>query len=279
MSDRRIEANRANATKSTGPKSQNGKAAVSNNATQHGIFSSRLFLDDEDPADYEHLQIELRDTLMPVGALEFGLVERIAVNMWRQRRLIAAETSAISLEREAKKIADGVSSELGVSFTSRAIQEEQLEPFDKDQERWCNAVVEEIELLEDFEPANIEAKAPHIFGQLKRDAEDNHEDEWSYLKEYPGGPVAYIAELRSWCRTQIADAKMRPKLLDLAERIRQERLVLPESALMLFTRYQTTLDNQIYKALKALREAQDWRLKSVDASAADISDGDQAQLQ
>ena len=40
--------------------------------------------------------------------------------------------------------------------------------------------------------------------------------------------------------------------------------MLPERALMLFTRYQTTLDNQIYKALRALREAQEWRLKTIE---------------
>lgn len=29
-------------------------------------------------------------------------------------------------------------------------------------------------------------------------------------------------------------------------------------------RYQTTLDNQLYKALRAFREAQEWRLKTLE---------------
>jgi len=34
----------------------------------------------------------------------------------------------------------------------------------------------------------------------------------------------------------------------------------------LFTRYQTTLDNQLYKALRAFRDAQEWRLKTLDVA-------------
>ena len=33
------------------------------------------------------------------------------------------------------------------------------------------------------------------------------------------------------------------------------------------SRYQTTLDNQLYKALRALREAQEWRLRTLEQSA------------
>jgi hypothetical protein len=33
----------------------------------------------------------------------------------------------------------------------------------------------------------------------------------------------------------------------------------------LLARYQTTLDNQLYKALQALRQAQEWRLKTLDS--------------
>jgi hypothetical protein len=42
---------------------------------------------------------------------------------------------------------------------------------------------------------------------------------------------------------------------------------LPNDAIEIFSRYQTTLDNQLYKALRALREAQEWRLKTLDAKA------------
>jgi len=55
-------------------------------------------------------------------------------------------------------------------------------------------------------------------------------------------------------------------VLAIAEQVRARRLVLPDEALEVFSRYQTTLDNQLYKALRALREAQEWRLKTLEAS-------------
>ena len=39
LSDAKLEANRRNAKKSTGPKSDEGKAKVSRNANKHGLFS------------------------------------------------------------------------------------------------------------------------------------------------------------------------------------------------------------------------------------------------
>ena len=44
----------------------------------------------------------------------------------------------------------------------------------------------------------------------------------------------------------------------------------------LLTRYQTTLDNDLYKALKALREAQSWReaRAALEASAVPAASGE-----
>lgn len=83
MSDRRQLANRTNASKSTGPVTENGKSASSANATQHGILSGRLVLENENPADFQHLQLDLQASLAPVGAMELMLVERIAIGaLW-----------------------------------------------------------------------------------------------------------------------------------------------------------------------------------------------------
>ena len=45
--------------------------------------------------------------------------------------------------------------------------------------------------------------------------------------------------------------------------MRAKRLVLPNDTLEVFSRYQTTLDNQLFKTLKALRDAQEWRLQTL----------------
>ena len=62
---------------------------MAGNAISHGILSKRLFLEDESPDDFQALQNDLRQALRPMGALELALVEKVAVALWKQRRLVA----------------------------------------------------------------------------------------------------------------------------------------------------------------------------------------------
>jgi len=269
VSERQLTANRENAKNSTGPKTKNGQAVASLNASRHGLFSSRILLEDEDPTEFQELLANLETTLRPVGAVELGLVERIAVTVWRQRRLVRAETATLHLARQPQKIARGVSSELGLGFGSE-FKEDDLAPYDAEQSDWCEKTLEEIEALEelDFE---IEFKtlpkaAPLLFAQLKSDAEDDSDDIAAYLKDYDNGLSGYASDIARWCREELRKAEKRPHILALADQLRAKRLVLPPETLALFTRYQTTLDNQLYKALRAFRDTQEWRLKTLDVA-------------
>ncbi len=125
-----IGANRKNAEKSTGPKTPEGKQAAACNAVKHSLSARQLILndDDEDPTEYQALVDGLEDALSPVGALEYALVERIAVTLWRQRRLVRAESAAIELNRQDRGIAKSVSNTLEVSpYSDEAIKEDDLQ--------------------------------------------------------------------------------------------------------------------------------------------------------
>ena len=173
--EHRIAANRSNALKSTGPVTADGKATVGQNATRHGLLSAKLLLDDDDPAEFQDMLGDLSNSLNPVGALEASLVERIAVTLWRQRRLVAAETASLSLARQPKQIAKTISSEVGRGYSSE-LKEEEIAPFDAESEQWCRSVVAEIDGLEEIEVASLEKRAPNVYAQLVSDAED--EDQW-----------------------------------------------------------------------------------------------------
>jgi len=265
--EQRLAANRANAALSTGPTSAAGKAVTGRNATRHGLLSGRLFLDDENPADFEDLLGQLAQSLAPVGALEETLVERMAVTIWRQRRLVISETGRLSLTRQPWQIAKGVSSELGRSYSSE-LKHGELVPFDREQEDWSRRALGEIDALEELNLATIENLAPLVFEQLTSDAEEDQESPTAFIASHEGGLVGYIVELSNWCREQIREAEARPHVLALAEQVRAKRLVLPADTLELISRYQTTLDNQMFKLLRALREAQEWRLKSLETNSA-----------
>ena len=92
------EANRRNAQKSTGPRTEEGKAASSRNAIRHGLASAQLILFDERREDFEHFYDDLRTAHAPSDAAEDGLVERIAMASWRLRRVWRAEAAAINAE-------------------------------------------------------------------------------------------------------------------------------------------------------------------------------------
>ena len=264
--EQRLAANRANALKSTGPRSAEGKIEAKKNATRHGLLSTRLLLDDECPSEFQSLLVELHAALGPVGFMELALVERLAVALWRQRRLVTAETAAIGLGRRTRWISGGVTSEMGLGYGSE-LKEEDLQPFDPDQLAWCKTIIAEVQKLEQIDPASLSQLAPSIFEQLKSDADEDRESIESFLASHKDGITGFVAELLTWCHERLKEAEQRPRVLALAEQVKAKRLVLPDEALEVFSRYQTTLDNQLYKALRALREAQEWRFKTLDEAA------------
>lgn len=263
-SAKQLAANKMNANESTGPRTAAGKEIASQNALRHGLFSSRLLLDGESPDEFEELIFDLHENLRPVGAMEQALMERIAINLWRQRRLVEAETASLNLERRDGKIAGLVSEELDRGYLSKVDQDD-LVPFDKSHAKWCQAVVDEFESAAELGLDTLEKVAPLIHKQFLDDAKEADETIHEYLSECENGVTDYVEELVRWCRKQIGEAEQRPAVLEVASKVRAKRVVLPQRYLDLFARYQTTLDNQLYKAVRAFREAQEWRLKSIEA--------------
>src|SRR5215204_2765127 len=98
-SDKKTEANRRNALKSTGPNTPEGKAAVRLNALKHGLLSRETLLPGEDEEALRELGERLREELQPVGVLENLLVERIIASYWRLRRLGRVEAGIFAWER------------------------------------------------------------------------------------------------------------------------------------------------------------------------------------
>src|SRR5215211_71824 len=98
-SEKKAEANRRNALKSTGPKTPEGKDAVRLNALRHGLLSQDILLPGEDEEALRELDEHLRDELQPVGELESLFVDRIISAYWRLQRLGRVETGIFAWER------------------------------------------------------------------------------------------------------------------------------------------------------------------------------------
>src|SRR5215475_8261250 len=88
-----ITANRANALKSTGPRTPEGKSASSRNALKHGMDAAAILLPGEDATLYERLVSEYHCDLAPQSALEQFEVDTIVHTDWQRRRLRLVEAN------------------------------------------------------------------------------------------------------------------------------------------------------------------------------------------
>jgi hypothetical protein len=90
-----ILANRLNAQKSTGPRTSEGKAAVSQNAVKHGLLAERDVICSESQADFDQYRDQLLAELDPASPMESMLAERIVSLSWRLKRICSIQNQAI----------------------------------------------------------------------------------------------------------------------------------------------------------------------------------------
>ncbi len=81
--------------KSTGPRTRQGKGRSKNNAITHGILAKAAVLRGESQEEFDALLSGLRKDFQPVGTLEELYVEKLAVLIWRYRRLLLEEGAEI----------------------------------------------------------------------------------------------------------------------------------------------------------------------------------------
>jgi hypothetical protein len=267
-----LKANQSNAKKSTGAKTSEGKSIVAKNALKHGVFAKQLVLSDENPEDYQQLFDELQIALNPVGALEYSLVERVAVTLWRQRRLIRSETAHIQLSNKDSVIASAINSEMNWKKGSdQEVMDDELTDFDQVHYQWCQSICAEYKAITADEDAIdnlldlefLKQHAPKIYENLQEAAELEGQTIDECLQSYDTD-FGYFTDVIHYCYDEIDQAKQRPLVLEIAQIVRNKRAVLQQGLLRdALAKYQIMLDNELYKAIKALRETQAWRLDSL----------------
>jgi len=97
---RQIEANRRNALKSTGPKTENGKQVSRCNAIRHGLTAETVIGALEDAEDYKAFEAAVTADYDAQSAVERELVLRLASLLWRLRRATTIETQLFEIQAE-----------------------------------------------------------------------------------------------------------------------------------------------------------------------------------
>jgi hypothetical protein len=97
-----IAANQANAQLSTGPKTETGKAASSQNSWKHGLtFGSFRVLNTESQMQYQDFLQDLEAEYNPATPTEGILVERMAQHHWLRNRALQFQTHYLESGNES----------------------------------------------------------------------------------------------------------------------------------------------------------------------------------
>jgi hypothetical protein len=97
----KIKANRANAMKSTGPKTPQGKAWSSKNAITHGLLSRSLQFDSaEEEAGFAQLLEAVRAKHIPTDPIEEFFVQNLAVCLWKKSKVLALELDQLDSQAD-----------------------------------------------------------------------------------------------------------------------------------------------------------------------------------
>ena len=105
---RRILASRANAARSRGPVTAQGKGKSSQNAITNRLFARDTVLRDESPEGFQAVLDDHLCRFQPADGVEVSLVEEMVASHWRLRRAWALEARLLENESAAQPSGDAL---------------------------------------------------------------------------------------------------------------------------------------------------------------------------
>lgn len=135
MTEAALAANRANAQKSTGANTEEGKARSKMNASKHLFFAVNPLLPWEEPTEYNAYRRSLMAELAPVGNLEVFFAERFIGCAWRQMRVVGYEGEVICLSKYRDDLGRELLRVVGYEVRLDRMMEKALKKLEALQER------------------------------------------------------------------------------------------------------------------------------------------------
>ena len=96
--EKQILSNRRNGSRSTGPRTEQGKRRSHQNAFRHGLTAETVIANSENAQDYAEFEQAIIADYQPITAIEYQLVMRLASLLWRLRRTVAIESGLFELQ-------------------------------------------------------------------------------------------------------------------------------------------------------------------------------------
>lgn len=271
-----------------GPRSTAGKAVARMNRVGHGMRSVMPVIPTEDADEWEAHRAGIETALAPANALEAELMERVALLLWRLRRVVRFETAVIameqgSIESEAATAPDLSDPMAFLTAKGRTFDEELsaneaiiaaasrrlrvLSQWDDPGSEQTIAAEDAIALLDAVaESAGITLAYAHIWKLPPRDRWDTIA-EWTVtmLHEYTERLAKFarvtldsLLELTQEAEQErIYAAHTAKEQLEMRmERMRMRRLLPDSATLEKITRYESHLHRQLLNTLHELEALQ-----------------------
>jgi hypothetical protein len=246
-SEKQIRANRENAKKSTGPRTEAGKKRSSQNPTKHGIFKSRLEpVQDgpigEDPQEFRERTQILVESMQPRDPLETEVATRIVgvlVKLERLDRWSATSIAAASVMKPSD-IKAGARSEV----TLRALQQAAtlLHWYFADPSVFDNPDFETMAIFLRFQGPEAEVSIDGFWDEENTPSGDK---EWRRaLEALKNALWSSDEEAEAWARQTSVDLSRRLEQVEnLEERIAVDRIMKGPFSLQI--KYETQLLNSL----------------------------------
>jgi hypothetical protein len=282
-SSAKIEANRRNSLRSTGPKTPGGKRVVRWNALKHGLLSKEVGIlagdGKESKTEYQTLLEQLQNYLEPGGILEEILVEKIAVCYWRLRRVLRCEMGEIRRGLDTVSSRDLFRRIDQVEFEKRFIA---LEESRQNLKHTSLGLQYLIGILEEVRPdvEEVGYLSEEVLTRLTQrfGADENGLAHWCWVFSQMATEGLIEAEQASereetpsteQCKAIMLDLieEEKKKLMNLKEILEENEqleleakvasLYLPSrEAIEKFLRYETAIERQLYRAMSQLERLQ-----------------------
>ena len=266
-----IKANKENAKKSTGPRTEEGKQRSSMNAMTHGIFTKIHTLPGEDQEFLMAIVDDIYDTYKPQDAMELILVERIAVAYFKQVRIRAAEAAHIKINMTEERLTESLNIALEVPFLDRFTFDD-LSSEKEDYYQFYLKVIEEYKTqgdsYKDFSIEMIENKMPFTFSLLKHKPKD-YKSTWEIFISNPESIRLAMKEIKENVTKYLEKNKFAHTAFYLWEDIKTMQRLPKGRDMDLFNKYQTQFDNDFYRAMKMLESYRNNKAKFIEGEVID----------
>jgi hypothetical protein len=153
VSQKKIDANRRNEKKSTGPKTKEGKAKSAMNSMKYGIYSDKFLIKGEKKEDFDEYSNSYINWLNPNNHVLFDIVSQIIASGWFAKRYMIVESTIINtkpVEEKKESKENNKSQPIVISWLDSPELEEKYEAFDEYKKNAPENLQEKQKYLNDY---------------------------------------------------------------------------------------------------------------------------------